>query len=63
MDCEACGHPLGFHDPCSKCDCPAYQPADRKVRVASLTDIDPGRPAPATIKAQRERELRLRSLA
>jgi hypothetical protein len=41
MDCEreGCGHPLGFHDPCSKCDCEGYLPVDRRVRVAAITDV------------------------
>lgn len=55
MDCErdGCGHPLGFHDPCSKCDCATYEPPDRKARVAALTDIvERGK----TIRQQRAHE-------
>lgn len=55
MDCErkSCGHPLALHDPCSapKCRCRSYQPADRKERVAMLTDIELRRP---TIEAARQ---------
>lgn len=54
MDCEreGCGHPLALHDPCSKCDCDAYEPADRKERVAMLTD-DRVRP-PTIANARRQ---------
>lgn len=54
MDCErkGCGHPLAFHDPCSICDCPGYEPAERKRRAAMLTDTNP--PSPATKRAMIE---------
>ena len=55
MDCErkGCGHPLALHDPCSapKCRCTAYQPADRKERVASITDVRLRRPTVADARA------------
>lgn len=55
FDCErpGCGHPLAVHDPCYAvvatdddtgepilCDCDAFVPADRKARVARLTNTD-----------------------
>ena len=59
MDCErkGCGHPLAVHDPCSvaKCRCRGYLPRDRKVRVATLTDVVP--PPRETLAALREREM------
>lgn len=59
--CEACGHPLNLHNPCtfplsrrkkttaSICGCPQFQPPDLQARVAALTDID--RPDPVGIAA------------
>lgn len=63
MDCErpGCGHPLNLHDPCAAkgCRCRAYEPTDRKQRVALLTDH---RLRPVKIKDAREAEARLRGI-
>lgn len=60
MDCEreGCGHPLAFHDPCSKCDCPGYEPADRKERIAMLTDPKPRGPRVADVRSAESARLR-----
>lgn len=59
MDCEACRHPLALHDPCSaaRCRCTAYQPADRKERVAMLTDLAPRPPKIADVRAAEKARL------
>lgn len=57
MNCESCGHPLSLHDPCAAivpgrrkrdpsapCPCRRYEPHDRKVRAAMLTDTAKGIP-------------------
>lgn len=36
---KSCGHPLAFHDPCSKCGCKSFKPQGRKDRVRRLTDV------------------------
>lgn len=63
MPCErqGCGHPLAVHDPCSICGCAGYQPEDRKIRAAMLTDIGTGVPTTkaglnAWVKELREKE-------
>jgi hypothetical protein len=63
MDCErsGCGHPLAIHDPCTAtaCPCRAYEPADRKARVAVLTDVEVGRQALKSIRADERKRLRI----
>lgn len=55
MDCErkGCGHPLALHNPCSRCACRAFEPADRKEWVATLTD---NRIRPPTVTGARRQD-------
>jgi len=68
MDCTACGHPLGLHDPCSAtirvkrkagpCPCRRFEPHDVKLRAAMITDIAPDPRAQARASERAARLLR-----
>lgn len=54
--CEACGHPMNLHNPCTAtvgkgkrakpCRCQRFEPEDRRLRMAALTDTADVTPPP-----------------